>query len=132
MPTFQGINFRGEKKFHKDSRINGKWWGPGVMDSFSLQNEKLMHSLTEEDEFTPPWLIFFLGSRVPLFLHTGLTEECRKACLFGEDHSKEPLCISPSLSPLLVPLGCRESRITAQCFCWLLIQETFAFPAIVQ
>lgn len=49
--------------------------GLDMMNSFSLQNENLTHSLTKGGDFTPSSLYFLYGCGMPLFLHTCVNRE---------------------------------------------------------
>lgn len=109
VPTFKSINFRAKTT----PGLMGNSRGLEMMDSFSLQNENLMHSLTKEDDFTPSSLYFLPGWWVPLFPHTRVNVEFRNACLSEWYHYTETLCTAPPTATLLPTMSLAPQCLTS-------------------
>lgn len=78
---------------------NGGWLE--VTDSFSFQNENLMHPLTEGDDFTPPSLYFFSGHSVPFSSHTCESRVWRGMFVWELSLRGNTVCFLPSVHTFL-------------------------------
>lgn len=101
-PHLMALTLEKEQQKKPIQGLMGNGGGLQIMDSFSLQNENLMQSLTKGDDFTPPSLYFLSGCCMPLFLHIHVNAEQRKSCLFGRYHHIRTLGISPHPSAFYI------------------------------